>query len=100
MSKEKHIEACKDFKKQINSIMRKIDKFDEENHMIFLTGGYSRVLGSLDRATQKLDSMIEDIIGDEEEIDEEEFMKDFFADKDGENFDFGDESDSVKEMYK
>ena len=75
MSDEKHISACKSFKKKILRIMREIDKFDEENHLIFLNGGYSRVLGSLDRAAKKLDSMVEDIIGDVDEVDEEEFMK-------------------------
>lgn len=90
MSKEIHIEACKKFKRKIRNLIKEIVVFDENNHMIFLSGGYSRVVGKLDNAVEKLNMIIEDVIGDEDEVDEEEFMKDFFADKNGENFDFED----------
>lgn len=88
MSKEKYIESCGIFKKKIHDLIVEIDVLDEDDHMIFLSGGLSRVIGSLMVAENKLQEMIEDLTGDDEEVDEEEFMKDFFADKNGENFDF------------
>ena len=71
---QKHIKMCKKFKKEIKTIFLKIDKWDEESQIIFLSGGYGRLMGSLDSAMQKLDDMITDIRGDEDEVSEDEFL--------------------------
>ena len=70
---KEHIKMCRQFKKEIKAIFMKIDRWDEESQLIFLCGGYGRVMGSLDSAMEKLDDMISDIIG-EDEFDETELL--------------------------
>lgn len=71
---EKHIAICSAIKAQILGIAAMLDQEDDKREIIYCEGGFSYAAAHLYNAAAHLDLMME-CLEQEEEIDEEEFMR-------------------------